>query len=149
MYKILYAEDVEFLRKGITADLVQEPDLEVTSCDLNFDETLRQVSAFNPDVLLLDVMSPTNIHEGIRIADSLSETSARKSGKLKILLLTIFRKDDDSIKQVLKNKHADGIVTKPTTSENIVHEIRRILKNKGYNNASSREESHKKSMDIQ
>lgn len=129
MPKILYAEDVEFLRNGITADLSQEPDFEVESCDLNYEDTLQKVNKFSPDVLLLDVMSPTNIHEGIRIADALTETTARKAGALKILLLTIFREDDDSIKQALGNGYADGIVTKPTTSENIVHMIRQIMKN--------------------
>jgi len=127
MPKILYAEDVEFLRNGITADLAQEPDFEVACCDLGFEATLQQVKKFNPDVLLLDVMSPTNIHEGIRIAQALANTSARKKRALKILLLTIFRDDDDSIKEALENEYADGIVTKPTTSENIIRMIRQVV----------------------
>jgi CheY-like chemotaxis protein len=129
MPKILYAEDVEFLREGITADLALEPEFVVASCDLNFKETIQQVNTFKPDVLLLDVMSSTNIHEGIRIAKALAESTGRKTGALKILLLTIFRKDDDTIKKVLADGHADDIITKPTTSENIVKKIHKIMKN--------------------
>ena len=129
MPKVLYAEDVEFLRQGITADLSQEADFEVSSCDLKYEDTLQKVAAIKPDVLLLDVMSPTNIHEGIRIAEKLAETLERKTGKLKILLLTIFRKDDDSIKQALEDGYADDVVTKPTTSENIIYTIRKISGN--------------------
>ena len=129
MPRILYAEDVEFLREGITADLAIEPEFVVSSCDLNLNETIRQVESFKPDVLLLDVMSSTNIHEGIRIANALAESTDRKTGALKILLLTIFRKDDDTIKKVLADGHADDIITKPTTSENIVKKIHKIMKN--------------------
>ena len=129
MLKILYAEDVEFLRDGVTADLSQEPDFKVACCDLNYEETLKSVREQNPDVLLLDVMSSTNIHEGIRIAHALANTTARKSQTLKILLLTIFRKDDASIKETLENKYADDVVTKPTTSDNIIRMIRQVVKN--------------------
>ena len=127
MTRILYAEDVDFLREGITADLELETDFDVKSCDLNYDETIRQVNLVKPDILLLDVMGPTNIHEGIKIASALPNSPFRKIGALKILLLTIFREDDDSIKQVLEDGTADGIVTKPTTSENIIRYIRRLL----------------------
>ncbi|MCR4440067.1 MAG: response regulator [bacterium] len=128
MTKVLYAEDVEFLRQGICADL-REAGFEVASCPLDRQEALRNVEAQQPDVLLLDVMSEMNIHEGLSIAAHLREHPLRKQGRMKVLLLTIFRQDDEAIRAALAQGLADGIVTKPTTSERIVREITRVMRN--------------------
>ncbi len=128
MTKVLYAEDVEFLRQGICADL-REAGFEVASCPLDRQEALRTVEAHSPDVLLLDVMSETNIHEGLAIAELLRQHPRRKDGRMKVLLLTIFRRDDEAIREALAQGLADGIVTKPTTSERIVREITRVIGN--------------------
>jgi len=53
----------------------------------------------------------------------------RKQGKLKVLLLTIFREDDEEIKLALENGLADDIVTKPATSEAIIKKIKNITQN--------------------
>ena len=128
MTKVLYAEDVEFLRQGICADL-RAAGFDVTSCLLDRQEALRTVDAQQPDVLLLDVMSETNIHEGLLIAEQLRQHPLRTQGRMKVLLLTIFRQDDEAIREALAQGLADGIVTKPTTSERIVREITRVTKN--------------------
>ncbi|MDZ7378201.1 MAG: response regulator, partial [candidate division KSB1 bacterium] len=87
------------------------------------------VDAHLPDVLLLDVMSETNIHEGLAIAEQLRQHPRRREGRMKVLLLTIFRQDDEAIREALERGLADGIVTKPTTSERIVREISRVIGN--------------------
>lgn len=128
MTKVLYAEDVEFLRQGICADL-REAGFEVVSCLLERQEALRTVDAQQPDVLLLDVMSDTNIHEGLWIAEQLRHHPLRTQGRMKVLLLTIFRQDDEAIREALAQRLADGIVTKPTTNERIIREITRVMRN--------------------
>ena len=129
MTKILYADDIEFLRNGITADLSREQGFKVTSCNLDKEETMRIIQKEAPDVLLLDVMNDTNIHEGLDIARKLIDEPARKQGKLKVLLLTIFREDDESIKMALDQGLADDIVTKPATSETIICKIKSVIGN--------------------
>ena len=129
MTKILYADDIEFLRNGITADLSQEKEFDVSSCNLDQEETLEILRRESPDVLLLDVMNDTNIHEGLDIARKLLNEPLRKQGKLKVLLLTIFREDDEEIKLALENGLADDIVTKPATSEAIINKIKSITQN--------------------
>lgn len=126
MIKILYADDIEFLRNGITADLRRVKDFEVSSCTLDKEETLRIIRERSPDVLLLDVMNATNIHEGLDIARRLKDEPMRREGRLKVLLLTIFREDDDDIKSALDLSLADDIVTKPATSEAIISKIKSI-----------------------
>jgi len=129
MTKILYAEDIDFLRNGISADLANEPDFSVMACDLAHEVTLSKLRKTNPDVLLLDVMSSTNIHEGLLIARTLQDEPIRQQGKLKVLLLTIFRQDDEAIKEALEQGLADDVVTKPATSETIINKIRTITGN--------------------
>ena len=129
MTKILYADDIEFLRNGITADLSREQGFKVTSCNLDKEETMQIIQQEVPDVLLLDVMNDTNIHEGLDIARELKNEPTRKQGKLKVLLLTIFREDDESIKLALEEGLADDIVTKPATSEAIICKIKSVLGN--------------------
>ncbi len=129
MIKILYADDIEFLRNGITADLSREEDFEVTSCNLDIEETMRIYREKSPDVLLLDVMNDTNIHEGLDIARKLQNEPARTEGRLKVLLLTIFREDDESIKSALEAGLADDVVTKPATSDAIINKIKTVVGN--------------------
>ena len=109
--------------------LSQEKEFDVSSCNLDQEETLEILRRESPDVLLLDVMNDTNIHEGLDIARKLLNEPLRKQGKLKVLLLTIFREDDEEIKLALESGLADDIVTKPATSEAIINKIKNITQN--------------------
>jgi len=126
--KILYSDDIEFLRKGVCADLESHEGVTAIACNLELQETLRMVEQESPDVLLLDVLNETDINAGIRIAEALQKTEHRKNGKMKILLLTIFRGDDKAIIDALDKGLADGIVTKPTTTDGIIREVRRVVR---------------------
>jgi len=73
--RIVLAEDHYLLREGLRRLLESESDLEVVSVCESLDSLLQAVAADLPDVVVTDIrMPPTNLDEGIRVAEQLRTT---------------------------------------------------------------------------
>ena len=73
--RIVLAEDHYLLREGLRRLLESESDLEIVSVCESLDSLLQAVAADLPDVVVTDIrMPPTNLDEGIRVAEQLRTT---------------------------------------------------------------------------
>jgi len=92
-----------------------------TSVARDGDEALREVDAFGPDLVLLDVMMPRR--DGFEVCQEL-----RASGHtdLKIILLTAKGREAEVAKGL--SVGADAYVTKPFSTAELVETVTRLLK---------------------
>lgn len=92
-----------------------------TSVARDGDEALREVDAFDPDLVLLDVMMPRR--DGFEVCQEL-----RASGHtdLKIVLLTAKGREAEVAKGL--SVGADAYVTKPFSTAELVETVTRLLK---------------------
>jgi DNA-binding NarL/FixJ family response regulator len=75
--QIVFAEDNILVREGVQRLLEPEPDLEVVAACDDLPSLNRAIEEHQPDVVLTDIrMPPTNLDEGIQVADRLRETNA-------------------------------------------------------------------------
>ena len=76
MIRIVLAEDTYLMREGIRRLLEPEPDIELAAACEDLPSLLAAIEAEQPDVVLTDIrMPPTNLDEGIQVADQLRESS--------------------------------------------------------------------------
>lgn len=82
---------------------------------------LAQVAAFNPDLILLDVMMPKK--SGYEVCESLRADPARAA--MKIVMLTAKGRDTEVAKGMALG--ADAYVTKPFSNKDLVAQVRGLL----------------------
>jgi len=118
-YKIVIADDepnivvtLEFLLEQEGYDFVVARDGK---------EALDQVEAFDPDLILLDIMLPEI--NGYEVCQKLRENPKFKN--LKIILLTAKGRQVEIAKGLALG--ADAYITKPFSTKNLVQEIRTLL----------------------
>ncbi len=118
-YKIVIADDepnivvtLEFLLEQEGYDFVVARDGK---------EALEQVEAFDPDLILLDIMLPEI--NGYEVCQKLRENPKFKN--LKIILLTAKGRQVEIAKGLALG--ADAYITKPFSTKNLVQEIRTLL----------------------
>jgi DNA-binding response OmpR family regulator len=87
----------------------------------NGDEALAAVAEFRPDLVLLDVMMP--VKDGYQVAQKIRD-NADFSGT-KILMLTAKGRETEISKGMAVG--ADGYVTKPFSTLELVAEVKRML----------------------
>jgi DNA-binding NarL/FixJ family response regulator len=76
MIRIVLAEDNYLMREGIRRLLEPEPDIELAAVCPDLPSLLTAIEAEHPDVVLTDIrMPPTNLDEGIQVADRLRDRS--------------------------------------------------------------------------
>ena len=118
-YKILIADDepnivvsLEFLMKKEGFEVAVAGDGE---------ETMQQVKAFNPDLLLLDVMMPKK--SGFEVCEALRSDPSRAG--LLIVMLTAKGRDTEVAKGLAIG--ADAYITKPFSTKDLVARIKSLL----------------------
>ena len=76
MIRVVLAEDTYLMREGIRRLLEPEPDIELAAACADLPSLLTAIEEEQPDVVLTDIrMPPTNLDEGIQVADQLRESS--------------------------------------------------------------------------
>lgn len=76
MIRVVLAEDAYLMREGIRRLLEPEPDIELAAACADLPSLLTAIEAERPNVVLTDIrMPPTNLNEGIQVADRLREQS--------------------------------------------------------------------------
>lgn len=74
--RVVFGEDNTLVREGVQRLLEPEPDIEVVAVCSDLPSLDQAIEEHQPEVVLTDIrMPPTNLDEGIRVADRLRKTS--------------------------------------------------------------------------
>ena len=122
MIRLLLVDDQELIRRGLTALLTTDPNLNVVGEAENGQEAVTLVAQLNPDVVLMDVRMP--IVDGV----SGSRQICQQFPETRVLMLTTFD-DQEYVAQALQSG-ASGYLLKDTPFEELTQAI--DLVNKGY-----------------
>jgi len=85
------------------------------------EEALAQITAFQPDLLLLDVMLP--LRSGFEVCQRIREN--RAWDRVKVLMLSAKGRDVEVSKGLALG--ADAYITKPFSTKELVEEVRSLL----------------------
>jgi DNA-binding NarL/FixJ family response regulator len=120
--RVLLVDDQDIIRSGLKTLLELEPDLQIVGDAANGQIAIQQVSALQPDVVLMDIRMP--------VMDGVAATGAimGQFPQTKILMLTTFNEGGD-ISEALR-QGAIGYLLKDTPSEELANSIRAA--HKGY-----------------
>ena len=112
--RLVLAEDSFLMREGISALLALEDELELVADCETYDELLRAVDEYEPDVVITDIrMPPTQTDEGIRAAGVIRA----KHPEIGVVVLSqysepeyamrLFENGSDGMAYLLKERVAD------------------------------------------
>lgn len=122
MIRVLLVDDQQLVRRGFKALLKTETNIEIVGEAGNGQEAIAQVSALQPNVVLMDVRMP--IMDGVAATKTISE----QFPNVKVLVLTTFD-DDEYVVQSVQHG-AVGYLLKDTPPDDLVQAI--ITASKGY-----------------
>lgn len=122
MVRILLADDHPIVREGLHAVLETQPDFEVVAECADGEETLRQVTLLQPDMLLLDLEMP--ILDGVEVIRRLRQQPPSRVIP-RIIVFTAFDNDERIIHAIQAG--ADGYLLKGAPREEIFNAIRVTL----------------------
>ncbi len=115
MIKVMLYEDNPQLREGLTMLINGSEGFEVLAAFKNCDHAVQEVSAFRPDVVLMDIDMPgTNGIEGLKRIRSVDPD-------VKILMLTVFD-DNKNVFQAISSG-ANGYILKKTPPARLLEYI--------------------------
>lgn len=118
MIKVLIADDVEILRRGLEAVLSQDSEISVVGQAANGKEALELCIKRSPDVVLMDMRMPS--------FDGEYGTRQIKTHfpNIKVLVLTTF--DDSETVQKAVACGADGYILKELENEKIINAVKTV-----------------------
>lgn len=116
--RVLVADDVMILRKGLEAVLLLAPDMEVVGSASDGRQAYEQARVLKPDVVLMDMRMPE--FDGAWGTRQIK----KELPAVKVLVLTTF--DDDETIDAAVNSGADGYVLKEMEDEKILTAIRSV-----------------------
>lgn len=122
--RILLVDDHPIVRHGLTQLINHEPDLEVCGEARSCRETLKQLDATQPDVVIIDISL-----QGGNGIDVIKEIKSR-ANKVKMLVASMH--DENVYAERALRAGAMGYVNKHEAVDEIVGAIRRVLQNKVY-----------------
>lgn len=115
MIKVLLYEDNPQLREGLTMLISGSDGFEVLAAFKNCENVVDEVSAFNPDVVLMDIDMP-----GVNGIEGLKRIRA-VNNDVKILMLTVFD-DNQNVFAAISNG-ANGYILKKTPPARLLEYI--------------------------
>ncbi len=116
--RIFHADDHALVREGVRALISTEPDMELVGEAEDGAETIRQVLALRPDVILLDLQMPVLDGAGAIIAIK------EKMPEARILVVTSFA-DDANVFPAIK-AGASGYLLKDSSPHDLLNAIRDV-----------------------
>lgn len=118
MIRVIIADDIDILRRGLEAVLAQDNEIEVIGTASDGREAAELCAALKPDVAIMDMRMPGYDGEyGIKHIKS-------ECPKTKVLVLTTFDDSETVQKAVLVG--ADGYILKEMDNENIIRSIKAV-----------------------
>jgi two-component system, OmpR family, phosphate regulon response regulator PhoB len=118
--RVLVVEDEEALSQLLSYNLTKEG-FEVEAC-ADGDDALMQVEEFQPDLILLDWMLPSQ--SGIEVCRQVKARPATRS--IPIIMLTARGEEEDRVRGL--NTGADDFITKPFSMSELVARMRAVLR---------------------
>ena len=118
--RVFIAEDHAIVRKGISALLALEPDIEVVGEAGNGREAVSGIESTRPDVILMDLVMPEM--DGI---EAIQQVVARQP-QARILVLTSFATDDKVFPAIKAG--ALGYLLKDSEPRDVVDAIRQVYR---------------------
>lgn len=114
--KVLVVEDQQLIRKAFASMLRMEPDIRVVGEAADGSEAVRQVQAWKPDVVLMDLQMPRmgGIQATRRIREDFPQT--------RVIVLTTFDQDDMVFEAIAAG--ADAYLLKDASETDILATIR-------------------------
>lgn len=116
--RVLIVDDQALMRAGIHALLNRKADIEVIGFANDGVETLRQVAALDPDVVLMDIRMP--VMDGLAATRALVAAQSRAA----IIILTTFRDDANVFSAIQAG--ARGYLLKDTDHKELAEAIRTV-----------------------
>lgn len=116
MIRVLFADDHEMVRIGVSAYLSSQPDMEVIAEASDGKEAVQLALELKPDIILMDLVMEEM--DGIEATKKILETLP----KAKVLIVTSFL-DDEKVYPALE-AGASGYVLKTSTASEIADAIR-------------------------
>jgi len=123
-FEVVVADDHPVVRSGLCRVLEEQADLDVVGEAADAEEVVRKVSAFKPDLLLLDLIMP-----GGPTVDSIPEIH-RKSEDTRIIILTMLS-DLDHVREAFR-VGANGFLLKETPTDTLLEAVRKVAKGGTY-----------------
>jgi len=124
MIKIFLTDDHEMVRQGIRALIEREVDIQVISEAGNGKETLSQLTALNPDLLLLDLMLPDI--SGMVVL----EKSKKALPELRVIILSMHDNKVHLLESLQRG--AEGYVIKGSSGSDLIKAIRIVMTGRRY-----------------
>jgi len=116
--RVVIADDMQILRKGLRAILSQDEDIEVVATAGDGKEAFEKCKALKPDVVLMDMRMPD--YDGAYGISAIKESLPQ----VKALVLTTFD-DDETIEKAMKSG-ADGYILKEMDDDKITSAIKNV-----------------------
>ena len=124
LIRVLIADDHGMVRRGLTAYLINDPDLEVVGEARDGKEAIAQCERLRPDVILMDLMMPEL--GGVAATRQVQETCP----DVKVIILTTFD-DDEYVFEGLR-AGAVGYLLKDVPSEQLAEAIRAAARGEAF-----------------
>lgn len=118
MIRVVIADDIQILRKGLEAILVRTGEIEVVGLAANGREAWELCRDQRPDVVLMDMRMPE--YDGSWGISRIKEDFP----KVKILVLTTF--DDAETVQTAVESGADGYVLKEMEDDRLIQSVKTV-----------------------
>jgi DNA-binding NarL/FixJ family response regulator len=122
--RVLLAENHTIVRKGLSALLADEPDIQVVGEAQDGREALRQVEALRPDVVLMDISMP-----GLNGLEATRQIARRYVG-VRVVMLTMHT-DEEYILEALK-AGASGYLLKEAAPEELVLAVQAVSRGESF-----------------
>lgn len=119
MIKVIIADDVELLRKGLKTIIEQDNEIQVCGLAENGKEAFDLCEKVKPDLVLMDMRMP--VCDGATATKLIKE----KYPNVKVLVLTTFD-DAETVNEALASG-ADGYILKSVDEKKITHAIKSAL----------------------
>ena len=118
MIKVLIADDMQILTKGLRAVLEQDEEIEVVGIASDGREAFEKTCIMKPDVVLMDMRMPE--YDGAFGIMKIKE----KCDGVRVLVLTTFD-DDETVNKALESG-ADGYILKEFSDEQVIGAVKQV-----------------------
>lgn len=120
--RVLLVDDQDLFREGIRVIIDAQPGMAVVGVAADGREAVEQVTALNPDVVLMDIRMPEM--DGVEATRQIFQRAGSRDRPVRVLVLTTFDLDDRAATAIRHG--ASGFILKDTTPAMLADAIRTV-----------------------